>query len=151
MSWYLHELLVLIIKRLSIFSVVKSSHAHDLFFFVDDWQRQNVFYGPTAVVQRLRLQHGNNELKHATLYRRLALVVFQPQLSHLKLKRLISGRVHYVTNLRNKPDGGGIIFTCSCLTRHLIHHSRETHIAALGNISGQAATQGPVIWRRVAV
>lgn len=41
---------------------------------------------------------------------------------------------------------------CSCrLIQRLINNAGETHITALGYISGQAATQGPVIWGRVAV
>ena len=59
-KFYLHELLILIIKRLSIFSVVKRGHTHYLFFFVDNWQRENVFYGPATAVKRLSLQNNNN-------------------------------------------------------------------------------------------
>lgn len=60
----LHKLLVLIIERLPIFSVVECGHTNYLFFFVDDWQREDIFYGPTAVVKWLWLQHWIKWRKH---------------------------------------------------------------------------------------
>lgn len=52
---YLHELLILVIKRLSVLSVVKGGDTDYLFFFVDNWQGENVLYGPAAGVERLSL------------------------------------------------------------------------------------------------
>lgn len=57
---YLHELLILIIKRLSVFSVVKCGHANNLFFFVDDRQRENIFNHPTAAVEWLGLKRSKS-------------------------------------------------------------------------------------------
>lgn len=55
-SGHLHQLLIVIIERFPIFPVVEGRHANDLLLLVDDWQRQDVFDGPAAAVQRLRLQ-----------------------------------------------------------------------------------------------
>lgn len=110
---YLHELLIVIIEGLSIFSVVKSGHANYLLFFVDDWQRENILYGPAAVVERLRLQQ-----KHVNAVRTpfsggsLASGLVASEVSHLKLERLIRSGVHYVTDLRYRHiDGGEITST----------------------------------------
>ncbi len=86
---YLHELLILIIKRLSVFSVVKSGHTNYLFFFVDDWQRENVFYGPTTGVEWLSLQQqASNKNVFPTVLLSLMnshLFSFQPSFAVLSL------------------------------------------------------------------
>lgn len=76
--------------------------------------------------------------------------------AHLKLKRLISSCIHDVTNLRsrNETDWGerrAAMFIWNKLIQWLGRPWKETHIAALSNISRQAATQGPVVRRWITV
>lgn len=48
---------ILLIKWLAIFPVIESRHSYNFFLFVDDWQRQDVFNGPAAVIKCLMLHH----------------------------------------------------------------------------------------------
>lgn len=53
---HLSDVLIIFIKRLSILPVVKCSYAHDVFFFVDNRQGQDIFNDPASFIYRSFLQ-----------------------------------------------------------------------------------------------
>lgn len=153
-QYYLHEVLIMIIERLPIFSVVKGRHTDYLFFLVDDWQRQDIFYGPSAVIQRLWLG-GQTNTTHPVAVLMLSVEQLPDQLetclspetgtSHQQLhswcyksEEQKTERVDQLHRTRESP---------ACCKEI----ERETHKAALSNIGGQAALQGPMFWRWIAV
>ena len=53
---HLSNVLIIFIKRLSILPVVKCGYTHDVFFFVDNRQGQDIFNDPTSFIYRSFLQ-----------------------------------------------------------------------------------------------
>lgn len=65
---HLSDVLIIFIKRLSILPVVKCSDAHDVFFFVDNRQGQDIFNDPASFIYRSFLQTKKDTGYFSTFY-----------------------------------------------------------------------------------
>lgn len=57
----LSDLLVVFVERLAVFPVKEGGHAHNFFFLVDDWQRQDVLEDEACLVHGLFLKGGDGK------------------------------------------------------------------------------------------